>query len=86
VVKELVALYGDYQEIEMDMDPERFKALIPEAEYRCQLLHGMTSGGWQDDAFYVFASLCCIIRVVRVQISMMIQPYAVHARNCSDGP
>ena len=69
--KELVTLYEDYLEIYVDMDPERFKALIPEATYRCQLLHGMASKEL-DDALYVVASLSCIIRVVRVKISLMI--------------
>jgi hypothetical protein len=58
--KELVTLYGDYQEIEVDMEPEHFKALILEAAYRCQLLHGMASGE-PDDALNVVASLCHII-------------------------
>ena len=58
--RRLVTLYGDYLEIDVDTDPERFKALIPEATCRCQLLHGMVSGEL-DDTLYVVASLSCII-------------------------
>ena len=70
--KELVTLYGDYLEIDVDTNPERFKSFIPDAAYRCQLLHGIASGEL-DDALYVVASVPCIIRVVRVKISLMIR-------------
>jgi hypothetical protein len=56
-----VTLYGDYLEIDVDTDSEHFKALIPEATYRCQLMHGMESGEL-DDALYAVASHSCIIR------------------------
>jgi len=63
----LIAEFGEYQEINADEDPELFKRSIPDASYRCQLLHGMASGAL-DHAFYVVASLRKIIRVVHVQV------------------
>ena len=58
--------------VDVNTDPARFKALIAEATYRCQLIHGMASGEL-DGGLYVVASLSCIIRVVRVKISLMIR-------------
>ena len=52
---EQVAQFGEYQEINTVKNPELFKASIPEASYRCQLLHRMARGGL-DNAFYVVAS------------------------------
>ncbi len=69
---ELIALYGEYQEINAEEDPMSFKSSIPDTSYRCQLLHGMASGGL-NDAMYVVASLRKIIRVVRVRISSQIR-------------
>jgi hypothetical protein len=62
---ELIALFGEYQEIDIDDDPAMFKASIPDASYRCQLLHGMAAGILKH-AFYVVASLRKILRVVHV--------------------
>jgi hypothetical protein len=69
---ELIALYREYQEINAEEDPMSFKSSIPDTSYRCQLLHGMASGGL-NDAMYVVASLRKIIRVVCVRISSQIQ-------------
>jgi hypothetical protein len=69
---ELIALYGEYQEINAEEDPMSFKSSIPNTSYRCQLLHGMASGGL-NDAMYVVASLRKIIRVVCVRISSQIR-------------
>jgi SAP domain len=68
----LIAEFGAYQEINADEDPELFKVSIPEASYRCQLLHGMASGAL-NHAFYVVASLRKIIRVVHVQVGSLIR-------------
>ena len=69
---ELVSLYGEYQEINAEEDPMSFKSSIPDTSYRCQLLHGMASGGL-NDAVYVVASLQKIICVIRVCISSQIR-------------
>jgi hypothetical protein len=69
---ELISLYGEYQEINAEEDPMSFKSSIPDTSYRCQLLHGMASGGL-NDAVYVVASLQKIICVVRVCISSQIR-------------
>ena len=49
-----------------------FASSIPDTSCRCQLLHGMASGGL-DNALYVVASLRQIIRVVRIRISPLIR-------------
>jgi hypothetical protein len=51
---ELISLYGEYQKINAEEDPMSFKSSIPDTSYRCQLLHGMASGGL-NDAVYVVA-------------------------------
>ena len=68
----LIAEFGEYQEINAEEDPELFKRSIPDASYRCQLLHGMASGAL-DHAFYVVALLRKIIRVVHVQVGSLIR-------------
>ena len=52
---ELVREFGEYKEINVEEDPHVIKVSIPDALYRCQLLHGMASGG-VNHAFYVAAS------------------------------
>ena len=46
---------------------EDFKQLVPELEYRCQLLHCIACAGLRH-AFYVVASLQKIIRIVHVHV------------------
>ena len=60
---ELMRQYGEFQIIDVEENPMAFKLSIPDASYRCQLLHGMASGSL-DSAFFVVASLRKIIRVV----------------------
>jgi hypothetical protein len=69
---QLIAEFGAYQEINAEEDPQLFQASIPDLSYRCQLLHGMASGGL-DHAFYVVASLRKIIRVVHVRVGSLIR-------------
>ena len=69
---ELAKQYGEFQEIDVERDPMSFKVSIPDASYRCQLLHGMASG-CLNDALYVVASLRKIIRVVHVRVSNLIR-------------
>ena len=75
---QLVAQFGEYQEINAVLNPELFKASIPEASYRCQLLHGMACGGL-DNAFYVVASLRKILRVVHIRVTPLIRQQYVSA-------
>ena len=75
---ELIALFGEYQEIDIDDDPAMFKASIPDASYRCQLLHGMAAGILKH-AFYVVASLRKILRVVHVRIGSLMQEQYISA-------
>ncbi|KAI2502156.1 hypothetical protein MHU86_12292 [Fragilaria crotonensis] len=73
VMKEtaLARTYGTCPTIYVVMtDPptnDDFKRMIPEPEYRCQLLHGIACGNLRH-AFYVVASLHKIIRVVHVNV------------------
>ena len=62
---EVVGEFGEYQEINIDDNPQLFKGSIPDASYRCQLLHGIASGS-VNHAVYVVASLRKIICVVHV--------------------
>jgi hypothetical protein len=52
----LIAEFGEYQEIDAEEDPELFKQSIPDALYRYQLLHGTASGAL-NHAFFVVESL-----------------------------
>ena len=70
--KELVDEFGEYQEINVVENPDLFKASIPEASYRCQLLHGMACGGLEN-GFYVVASLRKILRVVHVRVGRLLR-------------
>ena len=55
---ELVGEFGEYQEIIIEEDPQLFKASIPDASYRCQLLlHDGEALDSVNYAFYVVASL-----------------------------
>lgn len=72
----IVGVFGEYQEMNVDKDPESFKAsTIPDALYWCQLLHGMASGTLNkcNDAFYVVALLQKILHVVHVWIGSLMQ-------------
>jgi hypothetical protein len=71
-VNQLIEEFGAYQEINAEEDPQLFQASIPDLSYRCQLLHGMASGGL-DHAFFVVASLRKIIRVVYVRVGSLIR-------------
>ena len=66
-----VGEFGEYQEINIEEDSQLLKASIPDALYRCQLLHGMASGS-VNHTFYVVASLRKIIRVVHVRVGSLI--------------
>ena len=70
--KELVDEFGECQEINAVKNPDLFKAIIPEASYRCQLLHGMACGGLEN-GFYVVASLRKILRVVHVRVGRLLR-------------
>jgi hypothetical protein len=70
---QLIAEFGEYQEINAEEDPEMFKRSIPYASYQYQLLHGMASAGALNHAFYVVASLQKIIRVVHVRVGSLIR-------------
>jgi hypothetical protein len=59
--------FGYIVELDMLLQPQLFKLLIPEPEYRIQLLHGMACGGL-NHAIYVVASLRQIIRVVHLNV------------------
>jgi hypothetical protein len=61
--------YGVFRTVFVDLtDGEgEFKQLVPELDYRCQLLHCIACAGLRH-AFYVVASLQKIIRIVHVHV------------------
>ena len=69
---EVVGEFGEYQEINIDDNPQLFKGSIPDASYRCQLLHGIASGS-VNHAVYVVASLRKIICVVHDRVGLLIR-------------
>jgi hypothetical protein len=80
----LAAAYGVFRTVVAFIDVEEFKQCVPEASYRCQLLHGMACGSLQD-AFYVVASLSRIIRVVHVVIDQFtMQSYRLALQEVHD--
>ena len=63
---------------------EEFKHLVPEQDYRCQLVHGLACGDLRH-AFYVVASLQRIIRVVHVEIDVdAVQRYRLALQEVHD--
>jgi hypothetical protein len=64
----LVHKHGKFAVVNAIEDPGEFKELVPQRQYRGQLIHNMCCSGL-NDWFYVTASLTSILRVVQVQVT-----------------
>ena len=69
---DLATRHGKFATIHIDLNDGEgggdFNQLVPEPEYRCQLVHNIACAGLRQ-AFYVVASLQKIIRIVHVHVS-----------------